>query len=261
MIRPDIYADSRLDRDHGLVCHGVALRLPADATIAGPSAAYLLGVEHAAGYGDPLHVVVPSRRAPPRIRGVRAHGVDLIPAEIVEYGHLRHTSALRTAWDVAQWLDVVPAVTTVDGMLRSGGLRLEEFGTLVGAREGDRGWRRAARVASLADGGAQSPPESQLRVKLVLEGLPRPVTQYSVRVPGGLVLHPDLAWPDYRVAAEYDGRWHGEDDRLDLDRDRLNNLVKAGWLVIHVTSRGLYRNFPKIVSDLREALMERGWRP
>jgi hypothetical protein len=261
MIRPDIYADSRLDRDHGLICHGVALKLPSDATIAGPSAAYLLGVEHAAGYGDPLHIAVPGKRVPPRIRGVRAHAVDLMPSETVERGELRHTSAVRTAWDVAQWIDVVPAVTTIDGLLRGGGLRPEQFGAFVQAREGDRGWRRAARVASLADGGAQSPPESQLRVKLVLEGFPPPVTQFPVPIPGGHVLHPDLAWPEYQVAAEYDGRWHGEDDRLYLDRDRLNDLVKAGWLVIHVTSRGLYRTFPKIVGDLRAALMERGWRP
>jgi hypothetical protein len=255
MVRPDIYADSRLERDHALACHAVALKLPSDAVFAGPSAAYLMGVEHAAEYADDVHVIVPTKRIPLLQTGLRAHGIDLASGEIVGAGDLRRTTAIRTAWDVAQWLPIVPAVTVIDGMLAHAGLELATFDAVIRAREGQRGWRLAHRAASLADGGAQSPPESRLRVKLVLAGFPRPVTQHPVPLPGGLVLHPDLAWPAYRVAVEYDGRWHGGDDRLDLDRDRLNELLRAGWQVIHVTSRGLHRNFPKIVADVRAALL------
>jgi very-short-patch-repair endonuclease len=260
MIRSDIYADSRLERDHRLACHAAVLKLPPDATFAGPSAAYLMGVEHAATFTDPVHVIVPAKATPPRQRGVRSQGTDLAPDEVVAFGDLRHTSAARTAWDVAQWLDIVPAVAIVDGLLAQAGLRPEDFEALIRTRAGRRGSLKAARACSLADAGAQSPPESHLRVKLVLAGFPRPVTQHPVRLPSGLVLHPDLAWPKYRVAAEYDGRWHGSDERLDLDRTRLNDLAGAGWLVIHVTSRGLYRAFPRVVADVRAALESRGWR-
>ncbi|HET6214619.1 MAG TPA: hypothetical protein VFE14_17270 [Micromonosporaceae bacterium] len=45
-----MYADARLDRDHELACRAVALRLPPGVAIAGPSAAYLHGIEFAAGY-------------------------------------------------------------------------------------------------------------------------------------------------------------------------------------------------------------------
>ena len=54
---------------------------------------------------------------------------------------------------------------------------------------------RAGLVFGLADGRAESPPESRLRVRLVLAGLPPPVSQHPVRLPNGAVAHPDLAWP------------------------------------------------------------------
>ncbi|MFI6239031.1 endonuclease domain-containing protein [Micromonospora sp. NPDC050795] len=112
----------------------------------------------------------------------------------------------------------------------------------------------------LADAGAESPPESHLRVRLVLGGLPRPAVQHPVRLPTGLVLHPDLAWPQYRVAVEYDGKWHSGVEQLHRDRRRLNQLVTAGWLVLHVTSRRLHGEFPAVLREIRDALVSRGWR-
>ena len=44
-LRQDVYADSRLDRDHALACLAAALTLPEDAVIAGRSAAYRHGVD------------------------------------------------------------------------------------------------------------------------------------------------------------------------------------------------------------------------
>jgi hypothetical protein len=260
-LRTDVYADARLDRDHELACRAAVLTLPPTAMLAGTSAAYLYGVEHAAGQSDTVHVITsPEHRLSPR-RGLRIHVCTPAPVDVLESPGLRRTSPVRTAWDVAGWLEPIRAVPVVDGLLALGLLTLDDLREYVRDREGSRGWRRTARVASLADGGAQSVPESQLRVRFVLAGLPRPVTQHPVRVSDRLVLHPDLAWPEYRVAVEYDGRWHGDDDRLDLDRDRLNELTRAGWRVVHVTSRGLHRNFPRILAGVREALISRGWRP
>ncbi|MFD6567318.1 endonuclease domain-containing protein [Micromonospora profundi] len=158
------------------------------------------------------------------------------------------------------WLDPIRAVTIVDTMLGQG---LIDHDTLaeMAARNADRfGARRARWVFGLADGGAQSPPESQLRVRLVLGGLPRPAVQYPVRLPNRIVLHPDLAWPEYRVAVEYDGQWHADAEQLHRDRRRLNLLVGAGWLVLHVTSRRLHVEFPAVLREVRAALVARGWR-
>ncbi len=49
----------------------------------------------------------------------------------------------------------------------------------------------------------------------------------------------DLAFPEQRVAVEYDGAWHGDPGQLTRDRRRLNALVAAGWTVLHVTAADL----------------------
>ncbi|MDG4806560.1 DUF559 domain-containing protein [Micromonospora sp. WMMD1120] len=166
----------------------------------------------------------------------------------------------RAAWETAVWLDPIRAVAIVDSLL---GQRLTDHDALavLGASNADRpGGRRAQWVFGLADGGAESPPESHLRVRLVLGGLPRPVTQHPIRLPNGTVVHPDLAWPEFRVAVEYDGQWHSDPEQLHRDRRRLNMLVSAGWLVLHVTSRRLYGEFPAVLHEVRNALVSRGWR-
>ena len=109
---------------------------------------------------------------------------------------------------------------------------------------GQRGSKLAARAFSMADGRSQSRPESELRVRLVSAGLPKPVVQLAIVLPNGVTLHPDLAWEEYRVAAEYDGLWHGDADQFHRDRRRLNLLVASGWLVLHVTSQRMRHRLP-----------------
>ncbi|MEU5937677.1 DUF559 domain-containing protein [Micromonospora sp. NPDC047548] len=295
-LRHDVYADARLDRDHRLACRAVSLRMPAGTVLAGPSAAHLHGVEHAAGFTDDVHVLAPWATSVRSQRGVRVH-TTLVPrraGDAVASGLLGRrlirtavvgglpTAPCRlppsdappfrtadtwpwshpaiAAWETAAWLDPVRAVGIVDSLLADC-LTTPAALAEVGERFADRpGGRRARRVFDLADAGAQSPPESHLRVRLVLAGLPRPVTQHPVRLPSGLVLHPDLAWPEFRVAVEYDGQWHSDPDQLHRDRRRLNQLVAAGWVVLHVTSRRLRDDLPAVLREIRAALAARGWR-
>jgi hypothetical protein len=259
-LRYGVYADSRLEYDHELACRAVALRLPT-AVLAGPSAAYLYGVRHAAGQDDEVHVIVEPGEYTGSRKGVRIHRTELDDGEAIRRGDILRTAPARTAWDLAAWVDPARAVSVIDGLLGLGVLDLATFADLVERRRGRRGWRRAARALDLADGRAQSPPESQLRVRLVLAGLPTPIPQYPVRLPSGLLLHPDLAWPEFKVAAEYDGQWHADAEQLHLDRQRLNQLVSAGWIVLHVTGRRLGRDFRGIQREIRDALLSRGWRP
>lgn len=308
-LRHDVYADARLDRDHALACRAALLRLPPGVLIAGPSAAYLHGVDHAAAFTDDVHVLVPPQLRIGAQRGLRLHigGAEAAPAPgsaTLERAPLaldpmgrsgravtatidrqapatgsglpsgRHRSAgarpcpvvlprtgsAQAAWETAVWLEPVRAVGIVDTLLASGLTDQGALATIADANVGRPGAQRARWVFGLADPAAQSPPESHLRVRLVLAGLPRPVAQHPVRLPTGLVLHPDLAWPRFRVAIEYDGHWHSDPDRLHTDRKRLNQLVAAGWLVLHVTSRRMHNDFPNVLREVRAALIARGWR-
>lgn len=258
-LRYDIYGDARLDRDHGLACRAAIIGLPPRATIAGPSAAFLWGVDHAAAADDDVHLITPAdARISPR-RGVRVHAVQLDPGERVD-GAPPRTTPLRTAWDVATWLPPLAAVPIIDSLLAMQLVDPVELSDLIAARVGKRGWRRVAITFGLADAGAQSVPESRLRVRFVLAGLPRPTVQLAVVVAGGIVLHPDLAWEEFRVAVEYDGVWHATAEQMRRDRRRLNLLVADGWLVLHVTSDRLSRDFGGVVREVKAALSSRGWR-
>jgi very-short-patch-repair endonuclease len=50
----------------------------------------------------------------------------------------------------------------------------------------------------------------------------------------------DLAYPELRLAIEYDGAWHDERGQFTKDRRRLNRLAAAGWTVLHVTAADLH---------------------
>jgi hypothetical protein len=199
-VQHDIYADARLDRDHRLACEATSLWLPTGAAIAGPSAAYLYGVEHAAAFDDDVHVIVaPPRRVMSR-RGVCVHHTPFEAHEVASIGGTPRTTPLRTAWDVACWRPLVPAVTVIDGLLRLGIVDRDRLMDLAHSRAGRRWARRAARAFDLADGRAQSAPESQLRVRLVLAGLPRPVPKILSRFRKALCCirtwrGPSIGWP------------------------------------------------------------------
>ena len=258
-VRHDVYADSRLERDHELACRAATLRVPADAVIAGPSAAVLWGIPHAARVDDPVHLLVPPGSPLGARNGLRVHEAQVEERDVVARADLRRTTPTRTAWDVAAWLEVTRAVAIIDSMLANRLVSVASLTRMVDRERGSRYSVRAAAAFGLADAGAQSPPESHLRVGLVLAGLPRPVTQHPIQLPDGTVVHPDPAWPEYQVAVEYDGHWHADPDQLHRDRSRLNRLVAAGWLVLHVTSRRPYRDLARVVREVREALRSRGW--
>ncbi|MFI5835354.1 hypothetical protein ACIA5A_16930 [Micromonospora sp. NPDC051300] len=391
-LRQDVYADARLDRDHALACRAVLLRMPPGTLVAGPSAAYLHGVGHAAGFTDDVHVLLPATVRADSHPGVRVHHApvagasddrpasadaaravpglaqngthlardrltqsgthpagdrlarsggthpagdglarngtrpagggrpssdadpaengsppngavtttvlvpsrsaaasapartrpsagtalsggggrrlpgDRPPAREVAPGRpgrpdligppLPRTEPVVCAWETAVWADPVRAVGIVDGLLRVGAVSRSALATEAARNAGRPGGRRASWVFGLADGCARSPAESHLRVRLMFAGLPRPVARHPVRVSAGLVLHPDLAWPGFRVAVAHDGPGRGEPDRTGFA-----GLVEAGWLVLPVTGRRPPDAFPALVREVRSALVARGWRP
>lgn len=259
--RVNVYADARLDDDHALACRCALLTLPVGAVVAGASAAFVHGVLHAATADGDVHVYGPAGRRLGHRDGVVCHAGEFGPDDVVRVGDVVCTSAGRTAWDVGRWLPVVDSVPIIDTMLALDLVSAADLDALARSLSGRRGSRLATNALSLADRGAQSRPESVLRVRLVGAGLPKPVAQLAIVFDNGITLHPDLAWEEYRVAAEYDGVWHATADQMHRDRRRLNLLVGAGWIVLHVTSQRMRNDFPGVVREIRAALMSRGWQP
>jgi hypothetical protein len=244
---------------HELRCRAVAaFVLPEGGSIAGRSAATLLGAG-LSGPDDPVELLVPERSVP-RVAGVIAHTASLATGDTRVVRGVRVTTPARTCWDLSQWLPVAEAVVIVDRLLKAELVTRLDLDSFAAARlegVGPRGVRRFRRVIGLSDGRAESPQESRLRVALVQAGLPQPVAQVEIFDEDGLIARTDLAYPEWRIAMEYDGLWHAGADQLHRDRRRLNRLQAAGWLVIHVTSARLRDDFPAVVRELRGAIESR----
>jgi hypothetical protein len=254
-----VYADSALPETHRLRCAAaMAYLLPTGSVIAEGSAATLWGAGLAAPT-DPVEALVPRPMRVGPAQGLRVHVGTLAADERARAGGLPVTSPLRTCWDMACWFDAVEAVVLVDRMLAAG--QVSPDGLRAYAQEqqlGRRGGRRFARVVGLADGRAESPPESRLRVRLVLAGLPAPQVQFGIYGEDGFIARVDLAWPELKIAIEYDGLDHvGSARRMHDDRRRLNRLVAAGWTVLHVTAPRLRDDLPGLLAEIRATIRGR----
>jgi hypothetical protein len=163
------------------------------------------------------------------------------------------TTAEATTVRLAGLLPEDEAVVAVDQMLATRAARLEDVRALAATVRG-RGGARARRACALADGLAGSPQETRLRLLMRHGGLPFPIAQYRVLDPDGVfVARVDFAWPELRIALEYDGEWHAEPGQFGKDRRRLNRLREAGWTVVFVTAADL-RDRDRLLARIAAAL-------
>ena len=107
----------------------------------------------------------------------------------------------------------------------------------------------------MADGGAESPQETRVRLLLVGAGLPKPETQIEFR---DLHIRVDMGWREWKVAVEYDGAQHWTDGRQrSWDIERIALLEAAGWVAIRV-SADLLKRPHVIVERVRARLRAAG---
>jgi len=67
----------------------------------------------------------------------------------------------------------------------------------------------------------------------------------------------DLAYPELRIAIEYQGEYHFSPEQVIDDMERIRELRLRGWIVILVTRRDI-RNPVAFLAELRAALASRG---
>jgi hypothetical protein len=248
---PDVYACSSLPVTHRLRARAVTHVLLPGSVACGRTAAVLWGVD-LAGPEDDVECTVPPGTRAGAVTGVHLTRRRLAPDEVVHRGGLPITTALRTALDVARLRPLDEAVVALDRFLVPGLVFLDEVRSAAALVTG-RDCRNIRTAAALADGLAESPQETRLRLLLWRSGLPRPVAQHSVRVGGVFLARVDFGWPDRKLALEYEGVWHGERQHVARDRQRLNRLTAAGWRVLFVTAEDL-RNPSKLLARIRAAL-------
>jgi very-short-patch-repair endonuclease len=105
-----------------------------------------------------------------------------------------------------------------------------------------------------------SRPESLIRYWVLTSDLPTPQAQIPIHDRWGVVrTHADLGFEEWKVALEYEGRQHADDDQFGRDIDRYSLMAADGWVALRFAKRHLS---PSVVLDrTRRTLISRGWRP
>jgi very-short-patch-repair endonuclease len=248
-----VYADADLPDSVDVQIRGARFLLPPSAVFSGRTAAYLLGARELGDRRKPVEIAVPAGVRFGPIAGMRIRRVAMSPTDVTALGAWPCTTGLRTALDLGRWESRLDAVAALDLLLARAIVGLGELREAA-ERHAGPGTRRIREAAKLADPRAESQPESRLRVILALAGL-HAVPQFTVRdIAGTFVARVDLAFPEHRLAIEYDGAWHGGREQFVRDRQRLNRLVAAGWTVLHVTAADL-RNPDALIARVRALLV------
>lgn len=218
------------------------------------------------------HITRPRTAAAPRRRGVIGHQALLAAGEVEVFDGVRLTSRSKTWLDLAQLLSVDDLVVIGDHLVRRPRPELEQrtepyatingLSRLVRMHKGKRGVVKAGEALKLIRVGADSPPETLLRLALVYAGLPEPELNVPLTGPLGTPLHsPDQQYRQYRIAIEYEGDHHRSAEQLARDIRRAEVTAAAGWLEIRVTRGEMQDDARAAVAKIRRALYIRGWRP
>lgn len=218
------------------------------ATIVGHSAAAMHGTKWLPA-DAPAEIGRTRHRAS---RGIVVHTGTLAEDEVCMRASIDCTTPARTAYDMGRRTLADESIIRIDALLNATGCTVSEVERIADRYPGARGIRRLRAALGLVDGGAESPKETELRLLLVRDGLPRPVTQ--IRVGRRRV---DMGWPQWKVGVEYDGEQHfsSPDDYAD-DIERLEFLALQGWTIVRVSARQLRYARPQILRRVRHALAQ-----
>jgi hypothetical protein len=209
----------------------------------------------------PIDILVPYTRRIDRLPGIVVHhgvfteedigvidGLPLLAPELVLADMLcraRRPTALACADQMLAGLPEAQRSGFRNSVLRA-----------ISARADNRGTREARVLLNLATGLPESPFESQMLLMFYDRELPVPIPQYSVTTIDGRELYRlDFAWPEFRIAVEYDG-YAAHAERHERDRRRDEDLAERGWIVIRATIDDLMAP-SRLVGEVRQALAAR----
>lgn len=233
-VHKDVYVPRGIRPTAVLRAKAAWLRSRRRGVLAGYSAAAL----HGARWIDPALPanILDTNRRP--ARGVVAWADTIDDDEICRIGDIRLTSPARTAVDLACRLPEDAAVAAIDALARATRLKVAAIELAAQRHAGCKGIKQARSSIALVDPGSESPQETWLRLLVVRAGHPPPQTQHPIyNEYGALIGEVDMAWPELKVAMEYEGRHHTDPDVLRRDVARFDAMIEMGWIVIRVTCR------------------------
>jgi predicted transcriptional regulator of viral defense system len=178
---------------------------------------------------------------------VDAMVIDGIPVTtpertLLDLGAVCHESVVEMALDAAEKRELVTKESLRAIVKRLG-------------RSGRNGVGTLRRVLDSHDPD-RKPAESEMETLLVQvlrrHGFPEPVTQYEIRCAGRFVARVDAAYPQWRIAIEYDSyEYHAGRKAHARDNARRTKIAAAGWLPVAATAEDLRAGGPSLCAAIR----------
>lgn len=247
------------------MCAAYSARMRASEVFSHGTAAELHGLPLPRRLRGQVHVAAFVPEGLPRAAGVHGHRVQPGDVRVVRRFGLPVVDPVEAWCQLAESLTERELIVAGDALVRRRQplATLEDLEREVGRRSGRRGQRRLVGALGRIRPRTDSPQETELRLDIVDFGLPEPEVNLEISDHHGRqIAIADLAFPAYRVAAEYDGEHHRTDrHQYARDVDRLDDVVHEGWRVVrfNASHRGILRR--QRLARLRDALIAGGWRP
>lgn len=236
----------------------LAPRLRPDQVFSHTTAATILGVPlpRRIEADQRLHVTTIGADQALRVRGAVGHRA--------KYGTVRMT--ISRGVPISNPADTFVALGTMltldeliiagDALVGSNGwATVDELESAVRRRPGIRGIVRLRRALEEIRTGSHSPGETRTRLALVRRGLPEPERNHDVVVDGRWIACVDLAYPEARVAIEYESDLHRTDPAtFKKDLSRGEHLKDVDWWLVRATADDVGAGVERFVHRVRRLL-------
>lgn len=233
------------------------------------TAAVLLGLWLPSWFRGCRELHLSKRRTLPPVRreGVVGHTVLAFDDEVMVWDGIRISTPARTWLDLARILPLDDLVAVGDQLVRQPRPGLEdrtepwatlpELGAMLARHPKLKGIVKAREAAALIRPGADSAPETFLRLALTAAGLPEPELQLRLVPEDPFSPAADLGYREQRVAIQYDGGHHLTREQQSRDNRRDEWFNAAGWRYFKFNADDLSDDFRGAAQRVRATLRPR----
>ena len=214
-----------------------------------------------------LHLSKPKALPPVRRTGVVGHTVLAFEDEVMVMDGIRISTPARTWLDLARLLPLEDLVAVGDQLVRRPRPELEgrtepwatlsQLHAIMKRHPKLKGIVKAREAAQLIRPGADSAPETFLRLALTAAGLPEPELQVRIVAEDPYSPAADLGYRKHRMAIQYDGGHHLTREQQSRDNRRDEAFNSAGWRYFKFNADDLADDFRRAVCRVRHALPSR----
>ena len=233
------------------------------------TAAVLLGLWLPSWYRGcrELHLSKPRALPPVRREGVVGHTVLAFDDELMVLDGIRISTPARTWLDLARIVPLDDLVAVGDQLVRRPRPELEgrtepwatlpQLTAMLARHPKLKGIVKARAATALIRPGADSAPETFLRLALIAAGLPEPELQLRIVPEDPYSPAADLGYRRQRVAIQYDGGHHLTREQQSRDNRRDESFNAAGWRYFKLNADDLADDFRGAAQRVRSALRRR----